>query len=178
MDRPLDTAFSPSWSIAGSSVELLPDQIATDAAGESPFRTSTAPHPRNRKGEKVRAREWMVMESGGWSGIEEFGKHAIMKRVGLPARDLRMLDPMLSYPSTILGRERAIVVKLEHIKAIITANEVLVLKSIDPNVELFLRELQLRLASDSKTASETVFPSTIYFGHIDYCDFFMHLQNC
>ncbi|KAI3984084.1 hypothetical protein MKX01_035211 [Papaver californicum] len=42
-----------------------------------------------------------------------------MRRTGLPARDLRILDPVLSYPSTILGREKAIVVNLEHIKAII-----------------------------------------------------------
>ncbi|GKE31671.1 magnesium transporter MRS2-2-like protein, partial [Tanacetum coccineum] len=39
------------------------------------------------------------------------------------ARDLRILDPLLSYPSAILGRERAIVLNLEHIKAIVTAEE-------------------------------------------------------
>lgn len=51
-------------------------------------------------------------------------QYAIMRRCGIPARDLRILDPLLAYPSTILGREKAIVVNLEAIKAIITADEV------------------------------------------------------
>ncbi|KAE8805102.1 protein STRICTOSIDINE SYNTHASE-LIKE 3-like [Hordeum vulgare] len=39
----------------------------------------------------------------------EFGRHQIMEMMGLPARDLRMLDPLLSYPSTILGRDRTVI---------------------------------------------------------------------
>ncbi|XP_026395731.1 magnesium transporter MRS2-I-like [Papaver somniferum] len=46
-----------------------------------------------------------------------------MQRVEIHARDLHMVDPLT--PSTILGREKAILVNLEHIKAIITAEEVL-----------------------------------------------------
>ncbi|KAF7840720.1 magnesium transporter MRS2-3 [Senna tora] len=68
-----------------------------------------------------------------------------MRRTGLPARDLRILDPLLSYPSTVLGRERAIVINLEHIKAIITAHEVLLLNSRDPSVTPFVEELQRRI---------------------------------
>lgn len=75
----------------------------------------------------------------------EAGKHAIMRRTGLPARDLRILDPLLSYPSTVLGRERAIVINLEHIKAIITAQEVLLMNSRDPSVVPFVEELQSRI---------------------------------
>ena len=41
-----------------------------------------------------------------------------MRRVSIPARDLRILDSTLSYPSTLLGREKAIVVNLEEIKVI------------------------------------------------------------
>jgi hypothetical protein len=36
-----------------------------------------------------------------------------MHRVGIHARDLRIRDPLLSYPSTILGRERAVVLNLK-----------------------------------------------------------------
>ncbi|KAM1156439.1 hypothetical protein ACFX2B_026943 [Malus domestica] len=68
-----------------------------------------------------------------------------MRRTGLPARDLQILDPLLSYPSTVLGRERAIVINLEHIKAIISAHEVLLLNSQDPFVTPFIEELQRRL---------------------------------
>nr|CAD1838742.1 unnamed protein product [Ananas comosus var. bracteatus] len=79
------------------------------------------------------SREWLVVSDSGRSRLEEVGKHSIMSRTGLPARDLRVLDPLLSYPSTILGRERAIVINLEHIKAIITAAEVLIPNSRDPS---------------------------------------------
>lgn len=96
-----------------------------------------------KKGTGVRA--WLLLDNTGQAQVVEAGKHAIMRRTGLPARDLRILDPQLSYPSTVLGRERAIVINLEHIKAIITAQEVLLLNSRDPSVTPFVEELQRRL---------------------------------
>nr|KAJ0205241.1 hypothetical protein LSAT_V11C500253030 [Lactuca sativa] len=70
------------------------------------------------------ARSWISIDSDVNETIMDIDKYAIMHRVQIHARDLRILDPLLSYPSTILGRERAIVLNLEHIKAIITAEEV------------------------------------------------------
>uniref|UniRef100_A0A1J3HH30 Magnesium transporter n=1 Tax=Noccaea caerulescens TaxID=107243 RepID=A0A1J3HH30_NOCCA len=105
--------------------------------------TPTYPAGGRKKG--VGARPWLVLHSSGQAKIEEVGKHTIMRRTGLPARDLRILDPLLSYPSTVLGRERAIVINLEHIKAIITAQEVLLLNSKDPSVSPFIDELQRRI---------------------------------
>lgn len=96
-----------------------------------------------KKGTGVRP--WLLLDSTGGAQVVEAGKHAIMRRTGLPARDLRILDPMLSYPSTILGREKAIVINLEHIKAIITAQDVFVLNARDPSVIPFVEELQRRV---------------------------------
>jgi magnesium transporter len=97
----------------------------------------------------------MVVPASGPARVEEAGKHAVMARTGLPARDLRVLDPLLSYPSTILGRERAIVVNLERVKAVITAAEVLLPNSKDPTFARFVRDLQTRvLASSSDQAAD------------------------
>ncbi|XP_042412198.1 magnesium transporter MRS2-3-like isoform X2 [Zingiber officinale] len=91
-------------------------------------------------------RTWLVVDAAGEARVVEAGKHAIMRRTGLPGRDLRILDPQLAYPSTLLGRESAVVVNLEHIKAIVTATEVLLLNYSDPDVAPFVHELQRRLA--------------------------------
>ncbi|KAI3790783.1 hypothetical protein L2E82_04084 [Cichorium intybus] len=91
------------------------------------------------------ARSWISIDSNVNETIMDIDKYAIMHRVQIHARDLRILDPLLSYPSTILGRERAIVLNLEHIKAIITAEEVLLRDPSDDNVIPVVEELRRRL---------------------------------
>ncbi|TKY60473.1 Magnesium transporter MRS2-F [Spatholobus suberectus] len=91
----------------------------------------------------------MVVSETGEARPEDVGKHSLMRRTGLPARDLRILDPMLSYPSSILGRERAIVVNLEHVKGIITASEVLMINSSNPLYLRFLQDLHIRLTNQT-----------------------------
>ncbi|KAK7390987.1 hypothetical protein VNO78_19252 [Psophocarpus tetragonolobus] len=81
------------------------------------------------------ARTWLMLDGEGQRKVMEARKHVIMQRTGLSARDLRVLDPLLSYPSTIVGRESAMVINLEHIKAIITAHQVLLLNSTEPTVD-------------------------------------------
>ncbi|KAL8265662.1 hypothetical protein R6Q59_003006 [Mikania micrantha] len=91
------------------------------------------------------ARSWILIDADVNETIMDIDKYAIMHRVQIHARDLRILDPLLSYPSTILGRERAIVLNLEHIKAIVTAEEVLLRDPSDDNVIPVVEELRRRL---------------------------------
>ncbi|PHU22262.1 Magnesium transporter MRS2-I [Capsicum chinense] len=91
------------------------------------------------------SRSWILVDNKGQTSILDLDKYAIMKRVSIHARDLRILDPLLSYPSAILGREKAIVLNLEHIKAIITTEEVLLRDPLDDNVLPVVEELQRRL---------------------------------
>ncbi|KAB1208862.1 Magnesium transporter MRS2-I [Morella rubra] len=88
---------------------------------------------------------WVSLDHTGKHSILDVDKYAIMRRVQIHARDLRILDPLLSYPSTILGREKVIVLNLEHIKAIITAEEVLLRDPYHENVIPIVEELQRRL---------------------------------
>ena len=117
--------------------------ISKPSAEEEMAKSTIVPAPTRRKG--IGIRPWLVVLESGQSHLEELGKHSVMRRTGLPGRDLRVLDPVLSYPSTILGRERAIVINLEHIKAIITAKEVLMVNSNNPLIVQFVEDLRHRV---------------------------------
>ena len=85
-----------------------------------------------------------------WRVEEEVGKHQLMRRTGLPARDLRALGPPLSHPSaSILGRDRAVVVCLDRVRAVVTTSEVLVPGPRDPAVAQLVRDLLARLGGGS-----------------------------
>ncbi|XP_039047964.1 magnesium transporter MRS2-2-like isoform X2 [Hibiscus syriacus] len=84
---------------------------------------------------------WISIDTKGRGVILDVDKYAIMRRVQIHARDLRILDPMLSYPSTILGREKVIVLNLE----------VLLRDPYDENVIPIVAELKRRLPQDNLT---------------------------
>ena len=71
-----------------------------------------------------------------WLFPPQADKHEITQQLGVQLRDLRLLDPQLhaSYPSALLCRDKALVVNLEHIKCIITKDEVLVLNADEESV--------------------------------------------
>ncbi|XP_074310788.1 magnesium transporter MRS2-1-like [Silene latifolia] len=100
-----------------------------------------------KRGQSIRS--WIRVDTSGNSGVIEVDKFTMMRRCDLPARDLRLLDPLFVYPSTILGREKAIVVNLEQIRCIITADEVLLLNSLDSYVLHYVVELQRRLKTSA-----------------------------
>ncbi|XP_059641667.1 magnesium transporter MRS2-1 [Cornus florida] len=127
-----------------SAINLRDTSYRPSASGRQPF------HGVDVMGLKKRGqglRSWIRVDAFGNSQIIEVDKFTMMRRCDLPARDLRLLDPLFVYPSTILGREKAIVVNLEQIRCIITADEVLLLNSLDSYVLQYVVELQRRLTS-------------------------------
>ncbi|XP_014495127.1 magnesium transporter MRS2-I isoform X2 [Vigna radiata var. radiata] len=101
--------------------------------------------PSSQKKKTAVSRSWVLLDHHGKPTVLDADKHAIMRLVKIHARDLRILDPLLSYPSTILGRDKLIVLNLEHIKAIITADEVLLRDPTDDDVVPIVEELRRRL---------------------------------
>ncbi|RDX83578.1 Magnesium transporter MRS2-5, partial [Mucuna pruriens] len=94
------------------------------------------------------SRSWIKIGEDGNSQTVTLDKATIMRHCSLPSRDLRLLDPMFIYPSTILGREKAIVVNLEQIRCIITSDEVILMNSLDGSVGQYRSELCNRLQNE------------------------------
>mmetsp|Transcript_19262 Transcript_19262/g.53919 ORF Transcript_19262/g.53919 Transcript_19262/m.53919 type:complete len:442 (+) Transcript_19262:195-1520(+) len=130
----------------------------------APMRTSTQggvngiPRPRRshrKKGEKklpaVTAMAWLCVDANGSSALLQSDKWRVAEKLGIQARDLRLLDPQLSTtasPCAILCRDRSIIVNLEHIKAIITVDKVLLVNyGHDEAGTKFAEELGQRLAN-------------------------------
>uniref|UniRef100_A0A7N0T2M3 Magnesium transporter n=1 Tax=Kalanchoe fedtschenkoi TaxID=63787 RepID=A0A7N0T2M3_KALFE len=127
-----------------SAANLRENSYRPSVFGRQPFQSVDVVGLKKR-GQGVRS--WIRVDASGNSQIIEVDKFTMMRRCDLPARDLRLLDPLFVYPSTILGREKAIVVNLEQIRCIITADEVLLLNSLDSYVLQYVVELQRRLTS-------------------------------
>ncbi|KAL2491122.1 Magnesium transporter MRS2-4 [Abeliophyllum distichum] len=105
------------------------------------------------------ARLWMRLDRWGHSELIECDKSVILKRVSIPSRDLRILGPIFSHSSSILAREKAMVVNLEFIRAIVTAEEVLLLDPLRQEVLPFvdqLRQLLLHKSSSKRVADEMI----------------------
>lgn len=101
------------------------------------------------------SRSWIEIDSAGNSRVVALDKTTLMKRCGLPSRDLRLLDPVFVYPSTILGRGSAIVVSLEQVRCIIMADVVLLVRSADNSSTQYESELcqRLRMMNDQNGIS-------------------------
>ncbi|KAL2905381.1 Magnesium transporter MRS2-5 [Bienertia sinuspersici] len=103
------------------------------------------------------SRSWIKIDQNGNAKVLELDKSTIMRNCSLPSRDLRLLDPLFIYPSAILGREKAIVVNLEQIRCVITADEAFVMNSLDGSVMQYKTELCNRLQASRDQADELPF---------------------
>ncbi|CAD6238780.1 unnamed protein product [Miscanthus lutarioriparius] len=112
--------------------------------------------PERRRHAAAWAGKWAAVSAAGTCRVEEVGKQQLIRMTGLPARDLRALDPAMPYEApSVAGRDRAIVVSPESVRAVITASEVLVPIQQDPAAVPLIRELRPRLGSTAATASSS-----------------------
>uniref|UniRef100_A0A0D9W513 Magnesium transporter n=1 Tax=Leersia perrieri TaxID=77586 RepID=A0A0D9W513_9ORYZ len=110
------------------------------------------------RGESIAGGKWewasvtAASSGGARASPEAVGtKQQLMRRTGLPPRDLRALSSASCPPAAIVARERAVVVNVERARAVITASEVLVPCPRDPAVAPLLRDLRARLATSTST---------------------------
>ncbi|KAI4375583.1 hypothetical protein MLD38_013437 [Melastoma candidum] len=107
-----------------------------------------------RSKKPVWTRSWLRVNKTGRSELVDVGRQPIMRSTGISARDLRVLDPILAYPSSITGRERAILLNMEHVKGIITARDFWLLNPKDPAVVQFAAGLQMRIRDHHEANEE------------------------
>ncbi|XP_047957539.1 magnesium transporter MRS2-1-like isoform X2 [Salvia hispanica] len=93
-----------------SAINLRDNSYRPSASGRVPFQGVDVSGLKKR-GQGLRS--WIRVDVTGNSQVIEVDKFSMMRRCDLPARDLRLLDPLFVYPSTILGREKAIVRRLQ-----------------------------------------------------------------
>ena len=96
------------------------------------------------------ARRWLLVDASGNASFLEATKAEMQRELGVPFRDLMILDPNLptAYPGSVFIRPRAIVVNLEHIKMIVVSTYALLLgtDAPEPHARQFVAMLQRQLA--------------------------------
>ena len=146
------TSYQPhSMNTSVSSRNIV--RRNTDANATNSFQGPGFP---GRKKRGHGSRSWIEIDQYGNSKTLELDKAALMRYCSLPARDLRLLDPLFIYPSAILGREKAIVVNLEQIRCIITADEVILMNSLDGCVVQYKSELCKRIQNSKDQAGNDI----------------------
>ncbi|XVF03188.1 hypothetical protein REPUB_Repub04eG0239800 [Reevesia pubescens] len=146
-----------------SQGQLVPPGVPETISSDNSERHSSGAHASRGSGfsgVKKRGhnnRSWIGIDQDGNEDILELDKTRIMRQCSLPSRDLRLLDPLFIYLSTILGREKAIVVSLEQIRCIITAEEVFLMNSLGRNVVQYKSELCKRLQTNKDQADDLPF---------------------
>ncbi|CAL4937549.1 unnamed protein product [Urochloa decumbens] len=134
--------LSPSASFSSSSYSKRSRPFRRYPSLPKPPLAPPAPHFAGRRRKKAPARLWMRMDR--WGGCEVFmcDKAFVAERSGVHMRELRVVGPFLSRFPSIQGREKAMVINLEFIRAIVTADEVLLLEPLAQEVIPFIDKLR------------------------------------
>lgn len=112
-------------------------------------------------------KKWVKLDSQGKKAVVGVDRQRLTQQLGIQLRDLRILDPKFntSYPSAILCRENALVVNLEHIKAIISPSYVFVMNPETDGVVEFIKDLEERLCREKEMKRSISCPSLKDIGH-------------
>ncbi|CAL4912473.1 unnamed protein product [Urochloa decumbens] len=134
--------LSPSASFSASSYSKRSRPFRRHPCLPKPPLAPPAPHFAGRRRKKAPARLWMRMDR--WGGCEVFtcDKAFVAERSGVHARELRVVGPLLSRFPSIQAGEKAMVINLEFIRAIVTADEVLLLEPLAQEVIPFIDKLR------------------------------------
>ena len=105
------------------------------------------------------ARRWLLVDPEGGACALEATKAQMQRELGVPFRDLVILDPNLptAYPAGVWIRPRAIVLNLEHIKMVVASRAALLLGCDAPENEKarrFVRALQRQLKEATGAVSK------------------------
>uniref|UniRef100_A0A0E0K8I8 Magnesium transporter n=1 Tax=Oryza punctata TaxID=4537 RepID=A0A0E0K8I8_ORYPU len=103
----------------------------------------------NSKRKAANTRLWMRLDRRGGCEMIMCDKAFVARRSGLPARDLRLLGSLLSRSPSIFAREKAMVINLEFVRAIVTADEVLVQEPLAQEVLPFVEKLRKHFPPNS-----------------------------
>ena len=113
-------------------------------------------------------RKWLVLDVDGESTFLEATKMEMQRELGVPFRDLMILDPALPtrYPSSVFIRPRALVINLEHIRAVVVSTRVVLMADRDdggpdPHAKRFFQSLRKMLAKDPTPTPTDVLPETL-----------------
>jgi len=115
-------------------------------SGSSNPGASLAGKSRTSRAKPIR---WVLVSGEAGPRDVVMDKYNLREMTGVPPRDLRVMDPTLAYPSSIMIRDRALVVNLEHVKAIITADFLLVQQLDNPLLAAFMTKVVVRLGPGS-----------------------------
>lgn len=130
----------PPWSdeLKGTAVQL---------AATSPLDATAALRVLGKSGA---VRTWLRLDASGDITWLQLDKHGIAARCGVPLRDLRVLEPGLttSFSTTLLCRERTMVINLEQVKMLVSHKEALIPNADLPEVAAFATSLARRLKGE------------------------------
>ena len=160
---------APALDTAGLLRRAADPRRAASRGGAALLRTSAPFVPARERGLSAASEAGAAPDLGAWhlvapdGGVAavEVDRAALTEALGMAHRDLRVVDPQLadSYPSALLARGGAILVRLDAIKAIVSADWALVADGGRPPASDFVAALAAALGGEPVRAGGDAAPA-------------------